>query len=99
MHLRKERFPTQRKSKLHPKGDGPFQVVARVNDNAYKLDLPGEHNISTTFNVFDLLHFDFKSEDSRANTFEEGGSDAYGQMDMRSISNPLNYDGGPVTRS
>ena len=25
--------------------------------------------------------------------------DAYGQMDMKSISNPLNYDGGPITRS
>jgi len=27
LHLRKERFPTQRKSKLHPRGDGPFKVL------------------------------------------------------------------------
>ena len=73
MHLRKERIPTQRKSKLHPRGDGPFQVVARVNDNIYKLDVLGEYNFSTTVNVFDLLPFDFKGEDSRANPFEEGG--------------------------
>ncbi|KAL4335061.1 hypothetical protein GQ457_07G006590 [Hibiscus cannabinus] len=44
LHLRKERFPAQRKSKLLPRGDGPFQVVAKINDNAYKLDLPGEYN-------------------------------------------------------
>ncbi|KAL4385591.1 hypothetical protein GQ457_15G018070 [Hibiscus cannabinus] len=34
----------QRSSKLLPRGDGPFQVVERVNENAYKLDLPGEYN-------------------------------------------------------
>ncbi|KAL1535253.1 hypothetical protein AAHA92_31333 [Salvia divinorum] len=40
LHMRKERFPSKRKSKLQPRGDGPFQVIAKVNDNAYKLDLP-----------------------------------------------------------
>ncbi|KAL4280180.1 hypothetical protein GQ457_03G020830 [Hibiscus cannabinus] len=44
LHLRKERFPAQRKSKLLPRGDGLFQVVAKINDNAYKLDLPGDYN-------------------------------------------------------
>ena len=39
-HLRKERFAAQRKSKLHPSGDGPFQVLERVNDSAYKINLP-----------------------------------------------------------
>ena len=54
LHLRKERFPKKRHSKLQPRGNSPFQVVARVNDNAYKLDLPGEYNVSVTFNIFDL---------------------------------------------
>ncbi|XP_027169493.1 uncharacterized protein LOC113769229 [Coffea eugenioides] len=40
LHLRKERFSKQRQSKLSPRGDGAFQVVQRVNDNAYKLELP-----------------------------------------------------------
>ena len=39
LHLRKDRFPTHRKSKLMPRGDGPFQVIKRINDNAYELDL------------------------------------------------------------
>ena len=34
LHLRKDRFPTQRKSKLMPRGDGPFQVLKRINKNA-----------------------------------------------------------------
>ncbi|KAH9780667.1 hypothetical protein KPL71_008166 [Citrus sinensis] len=71
VHMRKERFPAQRRSKLVPRGDGPFQVVARINDNAYKLDLRGEYNGSATFNVSDLSPFDV-GEDSRMNPFEEG---------------------------
>ena len=34
VHLRKERFPMLRNSKLKPRGDGPFQVLERINDNA-----------------------------------------------------------------
>ncbi|RDX99466.1 hypothetical protein CR513_17474, partial [Mucuna pruriens] len=42
IHLRKERYPTQRYCKLQPRGDGPFQVIEKINDNAYKLDLPSD---------------------------------------------------------
>ena len=55
VHMRKERFPTHRQSELHPRGDGPFQVLEIINDNAYKLDLPGKYNISATFNISDLF--------------------------------------------
>ena len=72
--MRKERFPARRRSKLHPRRDGPFQVFERINDNAYKLDLPGEYNISATFNVSDLFPFDV-GDDSRTNPFEERAND------------------------
>uniref|UniRef100_A0A2N9EQB7 Reverse transcriptase/retrotransposon-derived protein RNase H-like domain-containing protein n=1 Tax=Fagus sylvatica TaxID=28930 RepID=A0A2N9EQB7_FAGSY len=58
VHMRKERFPAHRKTKLHPRGDGPFQILEKINDNAYKVDLPGEYKVSATFNVSDLSPFD-----------------------------------------
>ncbi|XP_060196232.1 uncharacterized protein LOC132625623, partial [Lycium barbarum] len=58
VHFRKERFPAKRRSKLDPRGDGPFEVLERIGDNAYKLDLPSEYQVSATFNVSDLSLFD-----------------------------------------
>jgi hypothetical protein len=39
VHMCKERFPSHRMTKLHPRGDGPFQILEKINDNAYKVDL------------------------------------------------------------
>ena len=60
LHLGKERFPTQRKSKLLPRGDGPFQILKRINNNDYKLDLPSSYNVTNSFNVSDLSPFDIR---------------------------------------
>ncbi|OMP01424.1 hypothetical protein CCACVL1_03095 [Corchorus capsularis] len=76
LHLRKERFPEKRKSKLLPRGDGPFQVLERINNNAYKLDLPSEYgNVSATFNVSYLSLLD-SDVDLRTNPFQGRGNDA-----------------------
>jgi hypothetical protein len=37
LHLRKERFLELRKYKLMSRAAGPFKVLAKINDNAYKL--------------------------------------------------------------
>ena len=92
--MRKERFPARRRSKLHPRRDGPFQVQERINDNAYKLDLPGEYNISATFNVFDLSPFDV-GDDSRTNPFEERGNDE----NHKAFKDPLYVPIGPITKA
>ena len=55
LHLCKERFPNERKSKLLPRADGPFKVLARYNNNTYKIDLPSnKYNVSDIFNIKDL---------------------------------------------
>ncbi|XP_021309124.1 uncharacterized protein LOC110432668 [Sorghum bicolor] len=75
LHLRKDRFPQQRKSKLSPRGDGPFKVLKKINDNAYKIELPPEYsNVSPTFNVKDLLPFVGEPE-SRTTPSQEGEAD------------------------
>jgi hypothetical protein len=95
VHMRNERFQTRRWSKLHPRGDGPFQVLVRINDNAYKFDLPSEYNISATFNVSDLSLFDV-GDDSRSNPFEEKGND---ENQHEPLKDPLHVPVGPITRA
>ena len=57
MHLRKDRFPEQRKSKLQPRADGPFKVLRKINDNAYEIDVPNIYGLSSSFNVANLSPF------------------------------------------
>ncbi|KAK4269784.1 hypothetical protein QN277_022896 [Acacia crassicarpa] len=103
VHLRKERFPTQRKSKLKQRGDGPFQVLSKINDNAYKIDLPGEYDVSATFKVADLSLFDAGNEDYnlRTNSSEEGGNDEDrgGVVTKATNLEDIQDLGGPMTRA
>jgi hypothetical protein len=54
VHLRKERFPEQCKSKLKPRADGPFKMLRKINVNVYEIDLPDTYGVSSSFNVADL---------------------------------------------
>jgi hypothetical protein len=76
VHLHKEHFPEKRKSKLMPRGDGPFRVLAKINDNAYKIEFPKYYGVSTTFNVADLTpYFGPEESESRTTPFQEGEDD------------------------
>ena len=109
MHLRKERFSNQRKSKLIPREDGPFKVLQHINNNAYKLELLSEYgNISATFNVSDLSLFDVGDKDdgldSRTNPFQERGNDVNPNSrtkpnNFQDANEPLRVQEGPITRS
>ena len=87
VHMRKERFPEQRKSKLQPRGDGPFQVLKKINDNAYKIDLPSKYNVSNTFNVSDLSPFtaDDEALELTSSLSQEGGNDEYIQTSLKRL--------------
>ena len=37
-------------------------MIEQINDNAYKLDLRNEYNVSSIFNVADLTPFDVGDE-------------------------------------
>ena len=94
----KERFPAQRRSKLLPRGGGPFQVVTWINDNAYKLDHHDDYNVSAIFNVSNLSLFDV-DEDLRTNPFKERGNDENHQGNtVKARIDPLHIHGGPITR-
>ncbi|KAF8048528.1 hypothetical protein N665_2483s0001 [Sinapis alba] len=75
VHLRKERFPNERKSKLMLRIDGPFEVIKKISNNTYKLDLQGKYDVSNSFNVTDLILFVADEPDLRTNPFQEGGDD------------------------
>jgi hypothetical protein len=100
LHLRKERFPDLRKSKLMPRADGLFKVLEKINENAYKLDLPADFGVSLTFNIADLKSY-LREEDeleSRTTQMQEGEDDV--DINTSDTSTPThNQISGPITRA
>jgi hypothetical protein len=76
LYLRKEQFPELSKSKLMSRAAGPFQILAKINDNAYKLDLPPEFGVSPSFNISDMRPYLGEDEmPSRTASMQEGEDD------------------------
>ncbi|GJZ14186.1 RNA-binding protein BRN1-like protein isoform X1 [Tanacetum coccineum] len=48
------KYRSKRRSKLSPRGEGPFKILTKVNNNAYKVDFPRTPATAATFNVSDL---------------------------------------------
>jgi hypothetical protein len=77
VHLRKDRFPLMRRSKLKPRGAGPYKVLAKINDNAYSIDIPIAEfgGVSNSFNIADLSPYDGDDLGASRSTSFEGGDD------------------------
>ena len=86
VHLRKDRFPPGKFGKLKPRVDGPFKIIEKIGENAYKLQLPDEYEISPMFNVKDLRAY--HGEDLRACLFSQlWGIDAGASINTPNIGN------------
>jgi hypothetical protein len=100
LHLRKKWFPDLRKSKLMPRANGPFKVIEKINENAYKLDLPTDFGVSPIFNIIDLkLYLAEEGElESRTTQIQEGEEDV--DINTNNISTPThNQIFGPISRA
>jgi len=75
--LRKECFPSKCESKHIPRVKGPFEVLERINNNAYELNCPGDYGVSATFNIADLSPYreDDTLENLRVNSSQQGDDD------------------------
>ena len=66
VQIHSERFPPGTVRKLHARSAGPFQILKKLNDNTYVIDLSKNFDINSTFNVKDLV--DHKGPDFNQNT-------------------------------
>jgi len=68
-----------------------FEVLERINDNAYKVDLPGAYGLSVTFNVADISPYfeDDHLANLRTNSPQQG-EDAGGPSMAVSLAHPNN---------
>ncbi|KAK1661982.1 hypothetical protein QYE76_050141 [Lolium multiflorum] len=58
VHFRKDRFP-KAEVQVASSWSGPYKVLAKINDNAYSIDLSlDEFGVSNSFNVADLTPYD-----------------------------------------
>ena len=103
LHLRKDRFPELRKSKLMPRAAGPFKVLQQINENAYKLDLLTDFGVSPTFNIADLKPYlgDGDELESRTTQMQDGEDDEDIGTTYTSTPTPtpLPTPLGPLTRA
>jgi hypothetical protein len=100
LHLRKERFPNLKKSKLIPRADGPFKVLKKINENAYKLDLPANFGVSPIFNITDLKPYLGEEDEleSRTTPIQEGEDDV-GINTSDTSTSTHNQISGLITRA
>ncbi|XP_024009250.1 uncharacterized protein LOC112084361 [Eutrema salsugineum] len=96
IHLRKDRFPNERKSKLMPRMDGPFKVLQRINNNPYILDLQDESDLRT--NPFQVGEPDVSMESMES--LEHGTKPQLEPVELGAEDDEaLIVPNGPMTRS
>ena len=82
VYLRKGRLPVGAYNKLKDKKYGPFQILRKINDNAYVVNLPAEMAISPPFNVADLYEYHPSDMASSHLTHSRSSSFHAGEIDV-----------------
>ena len=84
---------------LMPRAAGPYKIIEKINDNAYKLELPPEFGVSPTFNIADLKPYLGEDElESRMTQIQEGEDDEdITPLDVP--TDPPTIMQGPMTRA
>ena len=57
VRIRPERIPKTFSKKLYARAMSPYSIIRKMGSNAYLLDLPNDMDISSIFNVEDLLPY------------------------------------------
>jgi hypothetical protein len=79
--------------------DAPFKILEKINDNAYKLELPLEFGVSPTFNILDLWPYLGEEDEapSRTTSIQEGEDNE--DITTSDITIPSIELQGAITRS
>jgi hypothetical protein len=83
-----------------PRANGPFKVLEKINENAYKLHLPADFGVSPTFNITDLKPYLGEEDEleSRTTQMHEGEDDV--DINTSDTSTPThNQISGLITRA
>jgi hypothetical protein len=83
-----------------PRAYGPFKIIEKINDNAYKLELPPEFGVSPTFNISDLKPYLGEEDEleSRMTPIHEGEDDE-DIIPLDTNNNPPLNVQGPITKA
>jgi hypothetical protein len=83
-----------------PRADGPFKVLKKINENAYKLNLPTDFGVSPTFTIANLKPYLGEEDEleSRTTLMQEGEDDE--DINTSDTSTPRhNQISSPITQA
>jgi hypothetical protein len=83
-----------------PRADGPFKVLQRINENAYKLNLPADFGVSPTFNIADLKPYLGEEDELESRTTQMQEREDDEDFNTNDASTPIPVPlAGPLTRA
>jgi hypothetical protein len=87
-----------------PRADGPFKVLDRINNNAYKLYLYANFLVSSTFNIADLKPYLGEDDELESRTTQMQEGEDYEDIATNDTSTPTPVSSsttplGPITRA